>query len=73
MPAVVIAGTALVAIPAIATAWALAAGAAPKDGYAIDDNWQRPGLESRAFDPERARQLGSVVVAMPITVPLPGT
>jgi len=73
MPAVVIAGTALVAVPAIATAWALAAGAAPKDGYAIDDDWQRPDLESRALDPARARQLGTVAVAMPIAVPLPGT
>lgn len=73
MPAVVIAGTALVAVPAIATAWALAAGAAPKTGYAIDDDWQRPGLESRVDDPARARSLGTVAVAMPIAVPLPGT
>ncbi len=73
MPAVVIAGTALVAVPAIATAWALAAGAAPKPGYAIDEDWQRPSIESRVDDPARARSLGTVAVAMPIAVPLPGT
>lgn len=73
MPAVVIAGTALVAVPAVATAWALAAGAAPKPGYAIDEHWRQPGLQSRSDDPARARQLGTVAVAMPLAVPLPGT
>ncbi len=69
MPAVVIAGTALIAVPALASAWAIAAGASPKDGYAIDVDWQRPSLDSSAFDP--ARRERSVAVAMPLQMALP--
>ncbi len=69
MPAVVIAGTALVAVPALASAWALAAGARPKDGYAIDVDWRRSNLESRTFDPARRETI--VTAAMPMQISLP--
>lgn len=42
LPAVVIGGIALVGVPAVLGAWALAAGATAKEGYAIDPSWQLP-------------------------------
>lgn len=65
MPAVVLAGTALVAIPALATSWALSAGATPRAGYAVDDNWLSP--VARAEDPSRRRDVatGGVAFVLP--------
>lgn len=68
MPAVVVAGTALIAVPALATAWALAAGATPRAGYAIDEQWQSPVVEG-AIDPTRT--IGAVAVQRPMTFALP--
>ncbi|MCC7110712.1 MAG: hypothetical protein IT382_15570 [Deltaproteobacteria bacterium] len=42
LPAVVIGGIALVGVPALFGAWALAATAGPKEGYAIDPAWRAP-------------------------------
>ncbi|MBI1947264.1 MAG: hypothetical protein HYS27_16335 [Deltaproteobacteria bacterium] len=42
LPAVVIGGIALVGVPAVLGAWALAAGATAKEGYAIDPHWRSP-------------------------------
>ena len=42
LPAVVIGGIALVGVPALFGAWALAATASPKEGYAIDPAWRAP-------------------------------
>ncbi len=39
MPAIVIAGIALVAVPALVTSWALSVSASPREGYAIDPAW----------------------------------
>jgi len=72
MPAVVIAGTALIAVPALATAWGLAAGAKPREGFAIDENWTSPSLSQAPHtDPGRQRAVATVPVAMPLSLPLP--
>jgi len=42
MPGVVIAGIALVVVPALVTSWAMAVTATPKPGFAIDDDWRSP-------------------------------
>ncbi|MCC7071339.1 MAG: hypothetical protein IT383_08450 [Deltaproteobacteria bacterium] len=42
LPAVVVGGIALVGVPAVLGAWALAASATAKQGYAIDPSWRRP-------------------------------
>ncbi len=42
LPAVVIGGIALVGVPAVFGAWALAASATAKQGYAIDPAWRKP-------------------------------
>lgn len=72
MPAVVIAGTALIAIPALATAWALSSGATAKPGFAIDENWMAPTVSQRLEDPARLRTLGTVAIRPSLSVPIPG-
>jgi len=72
MPAVVIAGTALIAIPALATAWALSAGATAKPGFAIDERWMAPTISQRLEDPARLRTLGTVAIRPSLSVPIPG-
>lgn len=42
MPAVVIAGIALIAVPALVSSWAMATSAHPRAGYEVDENWQMP-------------------------------
>ncbi len=69
MPAVLIVGAALVALPAVASSYALAVGATAKSGYEIDEDWQRPTQEGRVFDPARARQFS--VAAPMVTMHLP--
>ena len=71
MPAVVIAGIALIAVPALATAWALSAGASAKPGFAIDEHWASPTVSERLEDPSHARTVGLVPVRMSLSVRLP--
>ena len=42
LPAVVVGGIALVGVPAVIGAWALASSATAKEGYAIDPGWRSP-------------------------------
>jgi hypothetical protein len=69
LPAVVVVGAALVVLPAVASSYALAAGATARPGYEIDEQWQRPAQAGRVFDPTRAAQMASV--ASMVTLPLP--
>jgi hypothetical protein len=69
MPAVVIAGIALIAVPALVTSWALAASAHPREGYEIDDQWLSP--TTTALEPRRDPVRGEAhyVVVMPLAFP----
>ena len=72
MPAVVIAGTALVAVPALTTSWALSAGAVARPGYEIDERWRIPTLSERTEDPTRQRHRESdrvATIGIPIALP----
>lgn len=64
MPAVVIAGIALIAVPALVSAWALASSAHPRPGYEIDEDWQKPTAQALPPSREPAAQYA-------IAVPLP--
>ncbi|MDP2344971.1 MAG: hypothetical protein Q8O67_28760 [Deltaproteobacteria bacterium] len=66
MPAIVIAGIAIVAVPALASAWALAVSATPRAGYEIDDQWLSPA--EAALEPRIRRE---PVVVTSFTLPLP--
>ncbi len=66
MPAIVIAGIALIAVPALVSAWALATSAHPRPGYAIDEDWQKP--TAQALPPSREPFAESRYA---ISVPLP--
>ena len=79
MPAIVIAGIAMIAIPALATAWALSVSATPRAGYEIDENWlsardvavpSQPALEPDAA-PVRNRRDPVVVTAFTMPLPIP--
>jgi hypothetical protein len=67
LPAVVVAGTAVIAIPALVTAWALSASAQPRDGYTIDQNWQ--ALDQRTDDPTRRPTERVATISVPISIP----
>lgn len=67
LPAVVVAGTAVIAIPALVTAWALSASAQPRDGYVIDRNWQ--ALEQHTDDPTRRPTERLATISVPISIP----
>lgn len=72
MPAVVIAGTALIAVPALTTSWALSAGAVARPGYEIDPRWRIPTVAERTEDPTRHRHRESdrvATVGIPIALP----
>ena len=66
LPAIVIAGIAIIALPALAQAWALAVSASPREGYEIDEAWLSP--VQAALEPERRRD---PVLLTAFTVPLP--
>ncbi len=66
MPAIVIAGIAVIAVPALAASWALAVSATPRAGYEIDDQWLAPPPASA----ERTKHRDPVVVGL-LTLPLP--
>ncbi len=69
LPAVIVVGAALVVLPAVASSYALAAGATARPGYEIDEQWLKPTQASRVFDPTRAAQMAST--ASMVTLPLP--
>lgn len=71
MPAAVIAATALVAVPALTTSWGLAAGARPRAGYAVDEQWQQATLIERADDPTRDRHAPERVAVIGVPIALP--
>jgi hypothetical protein len=62
MPGVVLAGVALVVVPALVTSWALAVTATPRPGFAIDDDWRKP----TALLDDRRRDGRFAVVGAPI-------
>jgi hypothetical protein len=67
LPAVVVAGTAVIAIPALVTSWALAASAQPRDGYAIDPQWQ--ALDLHTDDPTRRPADRVATISVPFALP----
>lgn len=70
MPAIVVAGVALVVGPALLTSWALAVTASPRPGFAIDDDWQSPS--ARVLEPERdGRRVAAVQPLWSIALPSP--
>jgi hypothetical protein len=64
LPAVVIGGIALVGVPAVIGAWALAVTATAKDGYAIDPHWRRLP-PTAAASPGDAPTLTIATLALP--------
>ena len=71
LPAVVVVGIALIAIPALLSSWAVAVAAKPRDGYLVDPNWQSP--TARAIDPSRKRHDGDDVPISGVAIAIPGT
>ncbi len=71
MPAVVIAGIALIAVPALVTAWALAVSASPRKGFEIDEEWLTPVARAREPRPDRDRSLGLEPARYAFALPLP--
>ncbi len=71
MPAVVMAATALIAVPAMTTSWALSAGATARPGYIIDDRWREPTVAERSEDPSRRRRDEDRVATIGLPIALP--
>lgn len=69
LPAVVIGGIALVGVPAVMGAWALAAAATTKQGYAIDKGW-RQAVPTSVPSPVARHQAPALPLA---TVALPAS
>ena len=72
MPAVVIAGTALIAVPALTTSWALSAGAVARSGFQIDEQWRIPTVAERTQAPARRRDDNTdrvATIGIPIALP----
>ncbi len=67
LPAVVVAATAVIAIPALVTSWALSASAQPREGYMIDQNWQ--AIEQHTDDPTRRPTERVATISVPISLP----
>ena len=74
LPAVVIGGIALVGVPALVGAWAMAVSATPKAGYVVTPAWQDPApAPAAALLPKPAVDERTGAVAVPLlTIPLPG-
>jgi hypothetical protein len=68
MPGIVVAGVALVVVPALVTSWAIAVTATARPGYEIDDDWRKP---TALFDEPGRHGRFAAVAAPLVTFALP--